>query len=90
MGVVAGPLAVAGFVMPANRAMETIEVPTAHTAPHAELGPAPPTGKRGAAATADSLFARYSCVLLKFQFLYTLPQTPPAWPILYKALILLR
>ena len=55
MGVVAGPLAVAGFVMPANRAMETIEVPTAHTAPHAELGPAPPTSKRGAAATADSL-----------------------------------
>ena len=54
MGVVAGPLAVAGFVMPANRAMETIEVPTAHTAPHAEPGPAPPTSKRGAAATADS------------------------------------
>ena len=54
-GVVAGPLAVAGFVMPANRAMETIEVPTAHTAPHAELGPAPPTSNRGAAATADSL-----------------------------------
>ena len=54
-GVVAGPLAVAGFVMPANRAMETIEVPTAHTGPHAELGPAPPTSNRGAAATADSL-----------------------------------
>ena len=54
MGVVAGPLAVAGFVMPANCAMETIEVPTAHTAPHAEPGPAPPTSKRGAAATADS------------------------------------
>ena len=47
MGAVAGPLVLAGFVTPVNRAMGTTPASTALTGPHGENGPAPFLSQRG-------------------------------------------
>ena len=57
MGVVAGPVAAAGFVTPVKRATGTTLASTALTAPHGENSPAPLLSQRGITAIARPLLA---------------------------------